>query len=117
MKNPESTEDYKRAIRNTCKVNGSYKKTDELVISNLAEIMSKRHNCEAEFIKTGGHSVIAREGAMPRKNPILQTWLDLTNAALPYFRELGLTPAARKKLMDSGQADNEVNIAEMLKDA
>jgi P27 family predicted phage terminase small subunit len=114
MKQPETTEDYKRVLRKACKDNGTYKKTDELIITNLAEIMSKRRTCEEEFEKTGGHSVIAKEGSIPRKNPILQTWIDLTSAALPYLRDLGLTPAARKKVI-AEQENGGSALADLLK--
>lgn len=114
MKKPETTEDYKRIIRRVCKEVGTYEKTDEMAISNLAEIMSKRQSCEKEFIEDGCRSVISNEGSIPRKNPILQTWIDLTSAALPYLRDLGLTPAARKKVIGE-QSTSGASLGDLLK--
>ena len=36
------------------------------------------------------------------KNPLLAVWDDLNKTALAYWRELGLTPAAYKKISGEG---------------
>ena len=69
MKQPETTEDYKKMIRRICKEAGTYEKTDEIAINNLSEILNKRRNCEIEFIDSGSKSVVSVRGTM-RKNPI-----------------------------------------------
>ncbi len=115
MKQPETTEDYKKMIRRICKEAGTYEKTDEIAINNLSEILNKRRNCEIEFIDSGSKSVVSVRGTM-RKNPILQTWIDLTGAALPYLRDLGLTPAARKKIIGDTGGNSGEALANILKD-
>lgn len=106
-KPPKTKEEWAARIKVLCKNNGCYKLTDNAIINELAEIQEKRCIAEREFEQTGGHTVITNAGTIPRRNPILQTWIDLTKAALPYWQELGLTPMQRKKLENGTDKNGE----------
>lgn len=110
---------YKRKIRSECRKAGTYQKTDELAISNLAEVLEKRDEAQRDFADSGGCVTIrvdTRGGTTMRKNPALQAWVDLTTCALQYLRELGLTPSARKKITGDGSANKKGNpLADLLK--
>lgn len=116
----QNIEKYKRKIRSECRKAGTYQKTDELVICNLAEVLDKRDGAQHDFQESGGCVTIqveTRDGTTTRKNPALQAWVDLTNCALQYLRELGLTPSARKKITGDGTAGKKKNpLADLLKD-
>lgn len=74
----------------------------ESVISTLADILEQRDKTKAEFVKSGGKSVIeyTNKGGSTNmtKNPLLVMWDDLNKSALAYWKELGLTPSAYKKM-------------------
>lgn len=72
------------------------------VVEALAGILEQRDKTAKEFKKSGGASVIEytnKNGATNMtKNPLLVLWDDLNKSALAYWRELGLTPSAYKKM-------------------
>ena len=117
MKNLETTDRWSRAIRAECKKSGTYKKTDDGVIAILAEIMQKREAVQRQYEAEGSKAVIEYTNGAGKtnsvKNPLLVLWMDLTSSALPYLKELGLTPAARKKLI-ADKEDNDINITDLL---
>jgi P27 family predicted phage terminase small subunit len=120
-KYPETIDEWKRAIRKACRANGTYQKTDEMVITTLAEIMAKRSLAEREFQEGGGHTVIVHVNKAKQtnvvRNPILTTWIDLTDKARGYWNELGLSPSARKRITGENQVGTQSNaLAEALKD-
>ena len=73
-----------------------------LVVESLAEILAQRDKTFAEYIKSGGQACIVKtsdRGAKNiAKNPYLSLWLDLNAAALSYWRECCLSPAALRKI-------------------
>lgn len=76
------------------------------VIESLAAVLDQRDKTHAEFIRSGGKSVIEytnKGGATNMtKNPLLVLWDDLNKTALSYWRELGLTPSAYKRITGEG---------------
>ena len=75
-------------------------------IDALAGILEQRDKTFKEFQESGGASVIeyTNKGGSTNmvKNPLLAVWDDLNKTALAYWRELGLTPAAYKKISGEG---------------
>ena len=71
-------------------------------IESLAAILEQRDKTYLEFQESGGKSVIeyTNKGGSTNmtKNPLLVMWDELNKTALAYWREMGLTPAAYKKL-------------------
>ncbi len=76
------------------------------VIESLAAILEQRDKTFREFKQSGGESVIRytnKGGATnATKNPLLVMWDEQNKTALAYWRELGLTPSAYKKITGEG---------------
>lgn len=76
------------------------------VIESLAAVLEQRDKTHTEFQKSGGKSVIdyTNKGGSTNmaKNPLLVLWDELNKTALAYWRELGLTPSAYKKITGEG---------------
>ena len=72
------------------------------VIETLANILEQRDACLARYVEDGAEPVVEytnKGGATNTvKNPLLIVWTDLNTQALAYWRELGLTPSAYKKM-------------------
>lgn len=91
------------------------------VVDALADILEQRDKTKAEFIKSGGKSVIehTNQGGSTNmtKNPLLVLWDDLNKSALAYWRELGLTPSSYKKMTgDAPKKEKVTGIAAALKE-
>ena len=96
---------WKSKIKRNCKAVGTYKKEFDPVIDTLASILEKRDNAEEQFVKTGGRAIVKhtnKAGAENlEQNPVLRIINDLNRDSLTYWRELGLTAAALKKINES----------------
>ena len=96
---------WEALIREQCVALGTYREAFQPIIRILAEIMEQRDKTYQEFKKSeksGGKSAVEytnKAGATNiSKNPLLVLWDDLNKSALPYWRDLGLTPAGLKKI-------------------
>lgn len=93
---------WEKVIKDNCIKIGTYNAAFGPVISSLAEILEKRdsilesYNGEPIVEHTNSHG---ETNAM--KNPSLMLWLDCDKLALSYWRELGLTSAALKKINEA----------------
>ena len=89
-------------IREQCKAVGTYKPEFETAIAELAEILEQKDKIVKAYKSDGCRSVVPytnKAGAQNMTaNPLLKQILDLKKIALPYWRDLGLTPAGLKKL-------------------
>lgn len=89
-------------IKEKCIAVGTYKPEFDPAIEELAEILEQKDKIARAYKKDGSKSVIpyvnkaGAENMIP--NPMLKQILDLKKIALPYWRDLGLTPAGLKKL-------------------
>lgn len=96
---------WKAKIKRNCKAVGTYKKEFEPVIDTLSSILEKRDNAEEQFIKSGSRAIVKhtnKAGAENlEQNPVLRIINDLNRDALTYWRELGLTAAALKKINEA----------------
>ena len=81
------------------------------VIETLANILEQRDVCLAKYIEDGAEPVMEytnKGGATNTvKNPLLVVWSDLNTQALAYWRELGLTPSAYKKMTGGTKAEEK----------
>ncbi len=93
---------WETLIKEQCVALGTYREAFGPIIQILAEIMEQRDKTYQEFKKSGGKSAVEytnKAGATNiSKNPLLVLWDDLNKSALPYWRDLGLTPAGLKKI-------------------
>ena len=89
-------------IREQCKAVGTYKPEFETAIEELAEILEQKDKITKAYRADGCQSVVPYTNKAGAKNmtanPLLKQILDLKKIALPYWRDLGLTPAGLKKL-------------------
>lgn len=71
------------------------------IVETLCSILEKRDQAEEEWAEDGRLVITATNkggNEYSTKNPLLILIVDLNNAALAYWRELGLTPAAFKRI-------------------
>lgn len=103
MSNNDSTKKkWKRKITSVCKKAGTYRPTFDLVIMELAEIISMRESATEYFISNGNKTIIEYTNKSGNtnivKNPAISIIIQLDQLALSYWRELGLTPKGYKAL-------------------
>lgn len=81
------------------------------VVETLANILDQRDACLARYVEDGAEPVIEytnKGGATNTvKNPLLVVWSDLNTQALAYWRELGLTPSAYKKMTGGAKPEEK----------
>lgn len=95
---------WKTKIRAATKKAGTYQPFFDAVIDTLAGILARRDDAEKLFETSGGNILVKhtnKGGATNiEQNPALRLINDLNRDALAYWRDLGLTPAGFKKLID-----------------
>lgn len=109
---------WAKKIRKYCEDAGTYAPQYEDVITSLAAILEKRDAADEEYIRLGGKPVIeyTNKGGATNltKHPALVLWNELNSSALPYWRDLGLTPSAFKKLGDAPKKERVSALAKAL---
>lgn len=89
-------------IKKLLKAHGTDEKQYKPLISTLADILAERDAVYRQYLEEGAMPVreyTNKAGATNlTKNPLLILWDDLNKSALSYWRELGLTPSAYKKI-------------------
>ena len=102
---PTTEKGFRDKIRRDLKSSGLYREEFERVIWRLAELYVRMQRTRAEFKKSGGQPIIQstnKSGAKYwAKNPLLQELDFVQRTALDLERELGLTPAALKKINEA----------------
>ena len=92
-------------IRDACRGVGTYREEFETLIARLAEMYVRREKTKDEFRKSGGKAIIMQvnKGGSKYavKNPILQEIDFCDRCILELEKELGLTPAAIKKINEA----------------
>lgn len=95
---------WRDRIRKATKEAGTYRPFFDMPINALADILARRDTTAEMYIKSGGQPVIAhtnKAGATNlEKNPCLRIIEECEAQALAYWRELGLTPAGLKRIID-----------------
>lgn len=113
---------YKRQIVKRLKVLALYKAEFDPTISRLAALYVECDKLDEQYKESGGSPVVMHTGTYgaknPKKNPILETRDQVYTQLLAHERELGLTPAALKKINESQLRKKEVSgFASALADA
>ena len=102
---------WKNKIAASIKVIKVDPKQYQAVIETLANILEQRDACLARYVDEGAEPIIEytnKGGATNTvKNPLLILWTDLNTQALAYWRELGLTPSAYKKMTGGTKAEEK----------
>lgn len=93
---------WRETIIRCCQEAGTYKPYFDNVIDILAEILHNRDIAQATFKKMGGEVVVYHTNRAGIQNieqhPAMKIVNDLNRDALAYWRDLGLTPAALRKM-------------------
>lgn len=105
---------FRQKIRQSCKGAGTYKPEFEALIGRLASVYARMNECQEEFQKSGGRILVkhkTKTGSFVfQKNPYLVELDFLQKTALDMERDLGLTPAALKRINEAamnGQAEED----------
>ena len=93
---------FSREIKKRCETLGTWRDEFARPLKRLAKIYCRIDAVEEEFERSGGHAIVKhtnKAGATNAvRNPFLVEIDLLYDQALTYERELGLTPAALRKI-------------------
>lgn len=96
---------WRDRIIKCCEDAGTYKPYFDDVVDTLADILHKRDEAQMAFKKMGGDVLVYHVNKAGAQNlelhPALKTVNDLNRDALQYWRDLGLTPSALRKLNEA----------------
>lgn len=86
-------------IKTCCEAAGTYQPFFKYTIETLAEILEKRDLLMSDFEIDDDETLVvetARNGRII--NPLITEWKEMNKLALQFWKELGLTPQALKKM-------------------
>ena len=95
---------WKKKIKKATETVGTYQESFDEVINTLADLLAERDRVYDKYIEEGAEPLVLvtsdRGQENMRDNPLLTTWRSINRDVLQYWRDLGLTPAGLKKIMD-----------------
>jgi phage terminase small subunit len=81
---------------------GTWEAHYQPIVETLADVLAQRDEIYERYRADGSEPVVIHTNKFgaenATKNPLLTLWMDLNTQALTYWRDLGLTPAALKKI-------------------
>lgn len=89
---------WKAKLKKACIENSTYEDSFDSSLQILAEILARRDSVKEAYEEFGGKAYVTNDDGDLVRNPALATLNDCEKTALPYFRDLGLTPAGLKKI-------------------
>ncbi len=102
---------WKERIRKACKEAGTYQNYFDNVIDTLSGILETRDDVEQKYMDSGAKPVVKytnKSGSTNMiRNPLLSTYDEMNKTALMYWKELGLTPSAYKKVTGDKPKDGK----------
>lgn len=102
---PSTAKGYREKIRVSCRTVGTYKPEFEPLVNRLADAYLRHHQLEALYQSTGGQPMVKAKGSsLAIKNPILDEMDRLARQILEMEKELGLTPAALRRVNDAAMS-------------
>lgn len=100
---------WAQRIRDACADAGTYYDWCEELIDTLADMLARRDTYRAIYKKSGSLPLVMHTNKAGQqnleKNPALRMIDEINRDALPYWQNLGLTPAAWRKLNGKTAAD------------
>lgn len=110
---------WKARIKKAAETVGTYQEPFDDVITTLADMLAERDRIYIQYVEEGAHPLVEvisdRGQSNLRDNPLLTTWRSINRDALQYWRDLGLTPAGLKKIVDdSMKPDQESTLDRVL---
>lgn len=93
---------WKNRIKRACIEVGTYRDSFDPIITSLAEILESRDQVRKYYNDSGAEPIVMRTNkgghTNMEKNPILVIYDDLSQTAMSYWKELGLTPKGLKAI-------------------
>lgn len=103
---------WKERIKKACKGAGTYQPYFDNAIDTLAGILETRDDVEQKYIESGAEPVVGYTNKSGNtnmiRNPLLSTYDEMNKTALMYWKELGLTPSAYKKVTGDKPKDEKI---------
>ena len=100
---------WRARIRKATEEAGTYRPCFDMMINGLADILARKDATMDLFVKSGGQTVVEhtnKAGATNlERNPCLRIIEECEKTALAYWRDLGLTPAGLKKIIEDSMGD------------
>ena len=90
--------DWKKEITKQTKELGTYRKSFDVAIEILADILTTRDRAKEQWTSEGCLPTVELTNRATATHPALKLILDCEAAALPYLKEFGLTAASYTKL-------------------
>ena len=104
---------WRKKIRKATETVGTYQESFDEVINTLADLLAERDRVYDKYIEEGAEPLVLvtsdRGQENKRDNPLLTTWRSINRDVLQYWRDLGLTPAGLKKIMDDSMKQPEAS--------
>lgn len=104
---------WRKKIRKATETVGTYQESFDEVINTLADLLAERDRVYDKYIEEGAEPLVLvtsdRGQENMRDNPLLTTWRSINRDVLQYWRDLGLTPAGLKKIMDDSMKQPEAS--------
>ena len=104
---------WKKKIKKATETVGTYQESFDEVINTLADLLAERDRVYDKYIEEGSEPLVLvtsdRGQENMRDNPLLTTWRSINRDVLQYWRDLGLTPAGLKKIMDDSMKQPEAS--------
>lgn len=105
---PSTAKGFREKIRASCRTVGTYKEEFEPLISRLADYYLRSKQLDALYVSSGAQPMVKAKGSgLAVKNPILDEKDRLARLILDIERELGLTPAALRKINEAALAEKK----------
>lgn len=102
---------WKARIKKAAETVGTYQEPFDDVITTLADMLAERDRIYIQYVEEGAHPLVEvisdRGQSNLRDNPLLTTWRSINRDALQYWRDLGLTPAGLKKIVEDSMKPAE----------
>ncbi len=106
-----NSKEWRKKIKKACETVGTYQPSFDDVIDTLSAMLEERDRIYLQYVEEGSQPLVLvvsdRGQENWRDNPLLTTWRSLNRDILQYWRDLGLTPAGLKKIVDESMNKNE----------
>lgn len=111
-----NSKEWKKRIKKASETVGTYQPSFDDVIDTLAAMLEERDRIYLQYVEEGSQPLVLvvsdRGQENWRDNPLLTTWRALNRDILQYWRDLGLTPAGLKKIVDESMNKPEESTLE-----
>lgn len=107
------SKNWKKKIKKATETVGTYQESFDEIINTLADLLAERDRVYDKYLEEGAQPLVEvtsdRGQTNMRDNPLLTTWRSINRDVLQYWRDLGLTPAGLKKIMDDSMKQPEAS--------